>query len=325
MQFEDRGMTMRFRAPAAAVTFVLGVSVLTAGCGKYSYGSLVAQKAYKEANDKYTAGDFKAAAAKYEDALKSNPGKSEVFFYLGNSYDNMFKPSRIGEAENDAYIQKAIDNYKKGAEKDPNALMRKRSLEYLVAAYGTDKLNDPAQAEPLVQKMIELEPNEPGNYFALSKIYEDAGRYEEAEAALLKGRDAKPNDPAVYATVSGYYNRQGDFPKTVEALQKAADLDPNNPQGHQLVAVFYWEKASKDHRLPVPEKKDYILKGIDATDRALALNKDYSDALTFKNILLRMQGNEEKDLVKRAALYREADELRNRAIELNKKKTSGIS
>ena len=48
------------------------------------------------------------------------------------------------------FIQKAIENYKKGAEKDPNALMRTRSLQYLVAAYGPDKLNDPSQAEPLV-------------------------------------------------------------------------------------------------------------------------------------------------------------------------------
>lgn len=307
------------------MTLGLGVSLLAAGCGKYSYGSLVAQKAFKEANDKYGAGDFKAAAAKYEAALEADPGKSTVFFYLGNSYDNLYKPTRAGEAENDAFIQKAIENYKKGAEKDPNALMRTRSLQYLVAAYGPDKLNDPSQAEPLVQKMIEIEPNEPANYFMLSKIYEDAGRYEEAEAALLKGRDAKPTDPTVYGAVSGYYNRQGDFAKTMEALQKAAELDPANPQGHQLVAVYYWEKASKDHRLPLDQKKEYIMKGIESTDRALALNKDYIDALTYKNILLRMQGNEEKDLGKRSELYKEADVLRNRAIELNKKRASGVS
>ncbi len=318
-------MTKRFRASAAAVTLVLGVSALTAGCGKYSFGSLVAQKAFKEANDKYGAGDFQAAAAKYEAALEADPNKSTVYFYLGNSYDNLYKPTRAGEAENDAYMQKAIENYKKGAEKDPNALMRTRSLQYLVAAYGPDKLNDPSQAEPLVQKMIEIEPNEPANYFMLSKIYEDAGRYEEAEAALLKGRDAKPTDPTVYGAVSGYYNRQGDFAKTMEALQKAAELDPTNPQGHQLVAVYYWEKASKDHRLPLDQKKEYIMKGIESTDRALALNKDYIDALTYKNILLRMQGNEEKDLGKRNELYKEADVLRNRAIELNKKRASGVS
>jgi hypothetical protein len=35
-----------------------------------------------------------------------------------------------------------------------------------------------------------------------------------------------------------------------------------------------------------------------------------------------MLGNEETDLTKRAAYYKEADDLRNRAIELNKKRTA---
>ena len=201
--------------------------------------------------------------------------------------------------------------------------MKKLALQYLVAAYGPDKLNAPEKAEPIVQKMINLEPNEPSNYFALAKIYEDGGRYEDAEKALLKAQEVKPNDPLVYTTISGFYNRQGDFPKTISALQKAAELEPKNPTGWQLVATYYWEKAYKDHRLSAAEQKDYIQKGIEATDKALALNADYSEALTYKNLLLRMQGNAEPDLAKRAALYKEADDLRNRAIELNKKRTAG--
>ena len=61
-----------------------------------------------------------------------------------------------------------------------------------MAAYGADKLNDPAKAEPVVQKMIQLEPGEPANYFALAKIYEDAGAYDEAEKILQAAKQAKP-------------------------------------------------------------------------------------------------------------------------------------
>jgi tetratricopeptide (TPR) repeat protein len=315
-------MTRMRRTSAAAVALTLGLSVAAAGCGKYSWGALKAQKAYKEANQLYQASQWKDAAAKYETAIASDPNKAEIFFYLGNCYDNMYKPSRQGEAENDAYIQKAIANYEKSAERDPKPEMRKLALQYLVAAYGPDKLNAPEKAEPIVQKMISIEPNEPTNYFALAKIYEDGGRYEDAEKALLKAQEVKPNDPLVYTTISGFYNRQGDFPKTIEALQKAAQLEPKNPTGWQLVATYYWEKAYKDHRLSAPERKDYIAKGIEATDKALALNPDYSEALTYKNLLLRMQGNEETDMAKRAALYKQADDLRNRAIELNKKRTA---
>jgi tetratricopeptide (TPR) repeat protein len=315
-------MTRMRRTSAAAVALALGLSVAAAGCGKYSWGALKAQKAWKEAGNLYKASDWKGAAARYEDAIASDPNKTEVFFYLGNSYDNLYKPSRAGEPENDAYIQKAIENYQKGAERDPNPEMRKLSLQYLVAAYGPEKLNDPEKAEPIVQKMIQIDPNEPGNYFALMQIYENAGRYEDAEAALAKAREAKPNDPLVHTTISGFYNRQGDFPKTMDALEKAAELDPKNPTGWQTVATYYWEKAFKDHRLSVSERQNYVAKGIEATDKALALNPDYADALLYKNILLRMKGNDESDMAKRAALYRQADELRNRAIELNKKRAA---
>ena len=104
-----------------------------------------------------------------------------AYFFLGNSYDNMCKPARKGEPENDALMTKAIENYTKAAELSKDPLIKRRSMEYIVAAYGPDKLNDPSQAEPIVQKMIQMDPNEPTAYFQLSKIYEDAGRYEEAE------------------------------------------------------------------------------------------------------------------------------------------------
>ena len=307
---------------AATLAVVFGLTVAAAGCGKYSWGALKAQKDWKDANARYQGSDWKGAAEKYESALGSDPDRAEVFFYLGNSYDNMYKQTRAGEPENDSYIQKAISNYEKAAEKDPKPEMRKLALQYLVAAYGPEKLNAPEKAEPIVQKMIQLEPNEPGNYFALSQIYENAGRFEDAEAALVKAREAKPDDPLVYTTIAGFYNKQGDFAKTMEALNKAAELEPKNPTGWQMVATYYWEKAYKDHRLATAEKKEYIQQGIAAADKALALNPDYAEALTYKNLLLRMLGNEETDLAKRAALYKEADELRNRAIDLNKKRVA---
>ena len=319
-------MRKRFRSvSAASVALVLIAGAAAAGCGKYSFSSLKAKKAYREANELYTASKWREAVDRYEVAAASDPSLPGVYFFLGNSYDNLYKPSRAGEAQNDSYIQKAIENYKKAADTDPEPIMRERAMQYLVAAYGPEKLNNPAEAEPIVKKMIDMQPNEPVNYYALSKIYEDAGRYEEAEQTLLKAKEMKPNDPVVYTTLSGFYNRQGDFEKTMEALHHAADLKPQDPTGYQLVATYYWEKAFKDHRLPPPQKKDFILRGIEATDKAISLNPDYAEALTYKNILLRMQAATETDRAKQDQLLKEADEIRNKAMELNKRKASGKS
>ena len=318
-------MKTRIRSVSVALAvLVIGLSAATAGCGKYSFKNLKAMKAFKEGNDHYRSQRWREAAERYEAVIASNPDYSSnpdlaaAYFFLGNSYDNLYKPARKGEAENDALINKAIENYSKGAQASSDPLIKRRSLEYLVAAYGPEKLNDPAQAEPIVQKMIALDPTDTGAYGQLSQIYEGAGRYEEAEAALLKARDAKPTDPAVYNAIAGYYNRQGEFDKTMEAFQKAAELEPNNPQGFHLIGSYYQEKAAKDFRISDAQKRDFIAKGIAAEDKALELNPNYIDALVYKNILLRQAANLEKDRDKQQQLLKEADDLRNKAISLQK-------
>ena len=144
----------------------------------------------------------------------------------------------------------------------------------------------------------------------------------DAEATLLHGRDAAPDDTGALRALAGFYNRQGQFDKTIDALETAARLEPNNPTGYQLIAVFYWEKSQKDPQLTPVEKWTYIHEGIAATDRALAVNPDFTDALTYKNILLRMRANLETDPAEKKRTIAEADALRNRAIEINKEKAA---
>jgi predicted Zn-dependent protease len=198
-------------------------------------------------------------------------------------------------------------------------------LQYLVAAYGADKLNDPAKAEPVVQKMIQLEPGEPTYYFQLAKIYEDAGAYDEAEKMLQMAKAAKPGDPTVYMTLAGYYNRQGHFDKTIEALEERAAKEPNNPEAFYTIATYYWDEAYRDFKLKETEKRAYVGKGVEAVDHALQIKPDYMEALVYKNLLLRLQANLEKDPAKQQQLIKDADKLRDRAQELRKQKAAGIS
>jgi tetratricopeptide (TPR) repeat protein len=323
-------MTIRFRAASAAsMALVLGLSVAAAGCGKYSWSTLSAVKSFKDGNLLYAQKDWKRAAEKYEevvarpDAIEKYPQLATAYFFLGNAYDQLYKPAKQGDATNDAYIQKAIANYRLAAQKNTDPAWKKSALQYLSAAYGSDKLNDPVKAEPVYQEIIALEPKEPGNYMALAKLYEDAGRYDDAEAQYNKASEVKPNDPAVLAGKAGYYNRQGDFPKTIAALEAAAALEPNNPEGYHRVAVFYWDKTRGDFRLSVNEKKEFIRKGLAMEDKALSLNPDYMEALTYKNILLRLQANVETDPKKQKELIDEADKLRKRVIDAQNRKQTG--
>jgi tetratricopeptide (TPR) repeat protein len=315
-------MTTRVRM-ASTLAVILGIGLAAGGCGRYSLNALKAQKAWKDGNAAYTAQDYARASEKYEYVLQTDPTRTEAHFYLANSYDNRFRPTRLGEPDNDAMMHKAVEHYRLAAERAPDPQIKKLALQYLVAAYGVDKLNDPSQAEPIVQQMIDLEPNEPSNYFGLANIYEEAGRYEDAEVAYLKARDLRPEDPVTHSTLAGFYNRQGDHPKMLEALTQAAAAQPENPEGYYRLSVHYEEIVRKDHRLPRATKLDYSVKGIEAADRALEINPNYSEAMVYKNILLRHQATVETDRAKQQQLIKEADELRERAMEINQKRATG--
>jgi tetratricopeptide (TPR) repeat protein len=321
---------MKIRS-SAALALVLGLGVALAGCAKLN--EVRSMKAFKDGNKLYTGSDWRAAATKYEEAIALDPnnaintcGSSPgcVYFYAANAYDNLYRPTRKGEATNDGYLTKAIDYYKLASEKITNdPKMKTLSLQYLVAAYGPEKLNDPTEAEPVVKAMIDLEPNVPENYFVLADIYADSGEYELAEQTFLKAKDVRPNDPAVYMQLAGFYNSQGDFDKTIAAVSDRTRIEPNNPEGYQTLATYYWDKAYRDFRLTDKEKLQYVLQGLEAVDQAIKLKSDYMEAVAYKNLLLRLQANLERDPAKQQALLREADQLRDKANTLRKQKAAG--
>ncbi|MBI1876573.1 MAG: tetratricopeptide repeat protein [Acidobacteria bacterium] len=313
---------MRTWSKAASPILVAALAVSLSGCTQL--GVLKARKAFKEANAFYTQQEYKRAAEKYEEAIANDPNLVDAYFFLANSYDNLYKPSRRGEKDNDQNLQKAVEQYKVAAERSKDLKMKRLALEYLVASYGADKLNDPAQAIPVVEQMIKLEPNETTNYFALARIFEDMGEYEKAEQELVKAREAKPNDSGVYMQLAGFYNRQGQFDKTIEALTERSRREPTNPEAFYTIATYYWDKAYRDFTLKEPEKKVFVSRGIEAIDKAISIKADYMEALVYKNLLLRSQALLEKDPKVQQNLLKQADQLRDRAQELRKQKAAGV-
>jgi len=181
---------------------------------------------------------------------------------------------------------------------------------------------DPSTREAELQQRISASPTGVAAYIELAKLQEDRGAYADAAATLMRARQTVPASKDVVRALAAFYNRQGDFLKTIEMLEAIERLDPTDPAAPQITATFYWEKAYRDHRLLPSEQYKYVLSGIEATDRALALKADYADALTYKNLLLRMRANLETDPAVKQQLIAEADALRARAIELSDTRTA---
>ncbi len=318
---------MRKSSSWAVFGCVVALGLIVVGCGQIA--GLQARMAFREGNNLYQAQDWVMAAEKYEEVAATNPTDPQLlttYFFLGNSYDNQYAPGRVDDPANDALLTKAIDNYKTAAEVlTDNPEMRTLSLQYLVAAYGSDKLNEPGLAEPLLQEMIQANPDVGPNYFMLSRLYEDLGEYENAEAALIRARAARPGDSAVYTTLAAYYDRQGNFDMLIQALEARTAQEPNNPEAFYTIATYYFNKASRDFSLSDAEKGTYAEAGVVAVDKAIALNENYMEALVFKNLFLRLQANLESSPARQQTLLAEADELRDRAEEIRLERAAGVS
>ena len=90
----------------ASLAIVLALAMSLVGCSQY--GKLQAKRAFKDANALYAQQEYKKATALYEEAIRDDPSMSVAYFYLANSYDNLYKPSRKGEAANDAYLTNCL-------------------------------------------------------------------------------------------------------------------------------------------------------------------------------------------------------------------------
>jgi hypothetical protein len=63
---------------------------------------------------------------------------------------------------------------------------------------------------------------------------------------------------------------------------------------------------------------------MEAIDKAIKIRPDYVEAIVYKNLLLRLQANLETNPARQQALIKQADQLRDQADEIRKKKATGV-
>jgi TonB family protein len=136
------------------------------------------------------------------------------------------------------------------------------------------------------------------------------------ESQMSSSRVALASFVLVAALGGGAWTAVSAFPLYGTSQNQRPPRDPLTPEAHHRLAQQYWQKANADTTLTPEQKLDTILKGIEAEDRALAMNPDYVPSITYKNIFLRMQANLTDDAELRQRLIRQADELRDKAIAL---------
>ncbi len=130
----------------------------------------------EDAHASYERGDYAGAAELYEEVIAVDSQPATAHFLLASSYDNLYRPSRQGKADNDRLLELAVDHYSTALEWETDAAKRMRTMQYLAAAYlrlaGSYMRNQ--QFEPAIEALrmrATLEPDNPEAFYTIGTYY----------------------------------------------------------------------------------------------------------------------------------------------------------
>lgn len=310
-------MKIRYQALALALLVPL---LGGAGCN-----DVRAKSAFKDGNKAYREENFKKAAEHYQRAVDLKPDMAEAHFYLGSAQQAMFRPGKE-TPDNKAHLDTAIAEFKKSLEVNNDATenlkkVHANALAALTGIYAEEPYKSFDEALSYAKQLVQANPNEPKNLFAMANLYEKFGKIDEAEETYRRVVEVNPNDAKACAALAGFYNKplwdnKSKFELAIATLEKCATIDPNDPSGWYKVAVFYWDKAYRDPLLNDQAKDAYADKGLEAVDKALATKPDYVDGLVYKGLLLRVKAQVTNNTGQRQQYLEQAQTLAKQAKQL---------
>ncbi len=241
-----------------------------------------------------------------------------AFFSIGcdklKSRDNLNKGV---QAYKNAKYQEAVDYFKKAIELDPT---NSNAKLYLATAYmiqyipGADSPENNKMAEAAYNGFQEVLQQDPKNALAINSI------------ALL------------------YFN-QKKMKEAEEWYKKLIEVEPENKEAYYTLGVIAWTRAYQDRMAarakmgmkpedpgPLKDKKvrvelaqknmGLIEEGIKHLEKAIAIDKEYDDAMAYLNLLHR----ERADLMDTAEAYKKdvaiADEWVQKTLDTKKAKAA---
>ena len=243
-----------------------------------------------EANKLYSSQKYLEAIAMYEKVLKVEPGDWPANYQVAVSYLAMYHPNST-HAKDLEYAKKATE-----------------SLEKLL------KMNAP-NAETLEKVR--------GFYVGLLQATNETDKAIGFYEQLVR---ANPKEAQFYAQLAALYAKKPDFPKALENFAKRAEMEPNNKEAWYTLGVVCWERCYRGGLLVSDEeRRELIVKGMDALDRAVKLDPDYFEALSYVNLLYRQKAqvlSNAGDAEGAQAAIQKAVDVTKKALEARKRQAA---
>jgi tetratricopeptide (TPR) repeat protein len=331
---------MKMRSRGLALSALLAVALGGGACTQVQ-----AKAAFKDGNKQYKDENYKKAIEHYERAVSLEPQMAEAWFYLGSSHQALYRPGK-DTPENRAQLDQAIEAYNKALETNHKGSENAKkvwinTLGALTGIYSEEPFKNYEKALSYAQQLVEDNPNDPKNLYALANLFEKFEQVDRAEETYRKVYDANTNDTKACGALAAFYNkplwdengqpwaegkaRRSKFDQAIEILTRCANLDPNDAAGWQKVATFYWDKAYRDPSLTDEQKDAYADKGLEAVDKALGIKPDYFEAVIFKGLLNRVKATVARDPRLKAEFLERAAALQKQGLEIKKQQAEAAA
>lgn len=269
------------------ITFGAAVALVAwaAGCD-----SLRVRYTMREGNLYYKAQKYEDAIRQYEQVLKIRPGDWDATYQIAISYLALYRPGST-HVKDVTYSEKGIEFLEKLLKmKAPDTATVEKIRGYYIgllqAANKTDK------AISYYEELVRQEPKTPLYAVQLAQLYAKRGA-------------------------------AGDFPLALKYFEKRAELEPQNKEAWYTVGVVCWERSYKGSiTVSNEERVEMIAKGMKALQRALSLDPEYFDALSYTNLLYREEAKvfqAQGNLEAAQQSVQKADSFMKKALEVKRK------
>ncbi len=155
---------------------------------------------------------------------------------------------------------------------------------------------------------------------ALINLYLNANRTTDAINYFREWLQRKPTDIEAVRSIATLYAKQGNFNESLNWYEKITLLDSKNPEAFYIYGVVCYEKVAKNPPADSVEKLNIIEKGKAALQKAIDMRPEYFESIVYLNLLYRQQALVETDPVKQQQLIAQAEILKNKAVEIIRKR-----
>ena len=309
---------------------VVALIALGAGCNGFRERVFL-----KKGNELYTAQKYEEAIKQYAEILKINPSSWDANYLTAVSYLALYHPGSEHPKDKD-YAAKGLAAFEHTLELTaPDADTREKTEKFYLSFL--DSAGEKDKAVAYLEKQLASRPNDLALMLNLTPRDSILAclRYARHNANGMRARIAlagaeqlasRPNDLALINQIATLYQKKGDFTKALEYFEKRANMDPTNKEAWYTLGVNCWARSYKGGFEVSQEERELVVdKGINALDKALAIDPNYFDALSYINLIYREKAKALTTVGKTAEAgqaYAKADEYQKRAIELRKSQTA---